>query len=186
MGVADGMSVIDLGGSPMTWKTVPFSLNLTVLNLPGGVPRDNAIRHKITYIEGDACDVKEFGDRSFDMVFSNSVIEHVGAVDKRASFAKEVRRLGRSYWVQTPAIWFPLEPHCGMPFWWFYPEFVKRYFIERWRKKLPAWTTMVEETTILLKSELRQLFPEATILTEKFLGIPKSYIVHFSARTNQN
>src|SRR3974390_1552587 len=103
MGVVDGMSILDLGGSPAIWKTLPYSLNLTILNLPGGYLRDSTTAHKITYVEGDACDVKDFQDHSFDMVFSNSVIEHVGAADKRASFAKEVRRLGRSYWVQTPA-----------------------------------------------------------------------------------
>ena len=183
--ITEGMSVLDLGGQPMIWETMPVDLNLTILNKPGIALRNTVTRHKITYIEGDACDVKALNDQLFDMVFSNSVIEHVGAADKRASFAKEVRRLGRRYWVQTPSKWFPIEAHCGMPFWWFYPESVRRYFIERWRKKLPAWTTMVEESTVLSKAELRHLFPEATVIAESFFGITKSYIAYFPGRASQ-
>ena len=63
--------------------------------------------HTFHVIEGDACSVEQFGDRSFDLVFSNSVIEHVGPPAKQAEFAHEVLRLGRSYWVQTPSKWFP-------------------------------------------------------------------------------
>lgn len=134
----------------------------------------HASHHKIRYIDGDACAVEGFAERSFDIVFSNSVIEHVGPADKQAEFAREVRRLGHSYWVQTPSKWFPIEAHCGMPFWWFYPASVRRYAIERWRKKLPAWTEMVEGTTVLTKSDLQGLFPEATILVETSFGMPKS------------
>jgi len=179
MGIADGMSILDLGGQLEIWESVPYRLNLSILNKPGIAIRSTSKQHEITYIEGDGCNVEGYGDRHFDTVFSNSVIEHVGAADKRARFASEVRRLGRSYWVQTPTKWFPIEAHCGMPFWWFYPAILRYWFIQRWRKKLPAWTSMVEETTVLSKSELRQLFPEATIFAETILGIPKSWIVYF-------
>jgi len=51
--------------------------------------------------------------------------------------------------------------------------------IERWRRKLPAWTEMVEQTRVLTKAEMRRLFPEATILVERVCGIPKSYVACF-------
>jgi len=156
MGLREGMSIIDLGGTPAIWASVSPHLDLTILNLPGGIQRASS-HHKIRYVEGDACQVQEFQERTFDSVFSNSVIEHVGPAHKQAAFA-----------------------HCGMPFWWFYPAQLRRYFIQRWRKKLPAWTHMVEETTVLDKTTMQQLFPEATILTEKSLGIPKSYIAYFT------
>ena len=179
MGTNRDESVLDLGGQPMIWDEVSSPVNLTILNRPGIAVVDYPSKHHITYVTGDACDVREFGAGSFETVFSNSVIEHVGPADKRAAFAREVRRLGKSYWVQTPSKWFPIEPHCGMPFWWFYPERVRRYFIERWRRKLPAWTEMVEETTVLDSAELRLLFPEATILVERYLGAPKSYVAYY-------
>lgn len=178
MGLGEGLSVLDLGGQPMIWDTVPLRLNLTILNLPGIAVAHHPSHHAIRYVEGDACNAVELGDRSFDVVFSNSVIEHVGAPDKQAEFAHEVRRLGRSYWVQTPAKWFPIEAHCGMPFWWFYPAFVRRHFIQRWRRTLPDWARMVEETTVLTRSELRHLFPDGQILVERYFGIPKSYVVY--------
>jgi hypothetical protein len=179
MGIREGMSIIDLGGTSSIWEPISPRLNLTILNLPGSNDGYASSHHNIRYVEGDACQVAEFEKRSFDSVFSNSVIEHVGAAQKRAAFALEARRLGHSYWVQTPSKWFPIEAHCGMPFWWFYPIRLRRYFVERWRTKLPAWTDMVEGTTVLTKAEMRYLFPEATILTERYLGIPKSYVAYF-------
>lgn len=179
MKVRDGMSVLDLGGQPMIWDSVSTPLEVTILNLPGIVESNAVSHHRFRYVQGDACRVLGFEERQFDTVFSNSVIEHVGPADKQADFAREVRRLGRSYWVQTPSKWFPIEAHCGMPLWWFYPARLRQYFIERWRKKLPAWTTMVEETRVLTKNELQQLFPEATIRVETVFGIPKSYIAFF-------
>jgi hypothetical protein len=177
MRVRDGMSVLDLGGQPAIWQGVGERLEITILNLPGVAEcnRDQRIR----YVEGDACRVGEFGAAAFDTVFSNSVIEHVGDVERRAEFAREVRRLGRSYWVQTPAKWFPIEAHCGMPFWWFYPARLRHYFIARWRRKLPSWTKMVEGTNLIERAELQALFPDATIRVEKFCGIPKSYIAYY-------
>lgn len=179
LGVRDGMSVLDLGGQPMIWDSVRSPLDITILNLPGVAESKSASHHRIHYVEGDACRVVGFEERQFDTVFSNSVIEHVGPVDKQIAFAREVRRLGKSYWVQTPSKWFPIEAHCGMPFWWFYPIRLRKYCIERWRRKLPAWTKMVEETRVLTKTELKQLFPEAIIRVETFFGVPKSYIAYF-------
>jgi len=180
MNLKNGMSVLDLGGQPMIWDSVSTQVHLTILNLPGIAVAGHASHHRIEYVEGDACKVSGYGDRSFDTVFSNSVIEHVGPADKQAEFAREVRRLGRSYWVQTPSKWFPIEAHCGMPFWWFYPARLRHYFIERWRQKLPAWTEMVEETTVLTKADMQQLFPDATIWVETWFGLPKSYTAYFA------
>jgi hypothetical protein len=180
------MSVLDLGGQPMIWDNLPTPLDITILNLPGVAEVHTASHHRIRYVDGDACGVVGFKEREFNTVFSNSVIEHVGPADRQADFASEVRRLGRSYWVQTPSKWFPIEAHCGMPFWWFYPPKLRRYFIERWRKKLPGWTAMVEETRVLTKADLARLFPEATICVESFLGVPKSYIAYFSGKSKRS
>ena len=177
----EGMAVLDLGGTSGIWATLPIAMEITILNLPGTEHLNAVSHHRFKYVEGDACQVTEYQDRQFDIVFSNSVIEHVGAVDRQAAFAEGVRRLGKSYWVQTPSKWFPIEAHCGMPFWWFYPGFLRKYFIERWRKKLPAWTQMVEETRVLTKADLQRYFPEATIYVETYFGIPKSYVAYSPA-----
>jgi hypothetical protein len=135
--------------------------------------------HDLTFLEGDACRVPSLSDRSFDLVFGNSVIEHVGAEARRAAFAAEVRRLGRTYWVQTPSMWFPIEAHTAMPFWWFHPRPLRESFVRRWHRALPAWADAVAETSVLTREELLALFPEASLYVESVLGIPKSYVAYF-------
>jgi SAM-dependent methyltransferase len=178
MGLRGGERIIDMGGVGAFWNDCPVPLDVTVVNLPGSVVRSDVdARHKMTFVEGDACDLDFVEDGAFDIAFSNSVIEHVGPPKKQEAFAHEVRRVAPRHWVQTPSIWFPIEAHNHMPFWWAYPEPVKRHFIARWRQKLPEWTEMIEGTTVIKHRDLRRMFPESAILTEKALGIPKSYMV---------
>src|SRR5208282_1607695 len=134
--IKPGTRVLDLGGSPSIWENVPVPLDITILNLPGGIPSDaldsfdaGTSIHTFHFVEGDACNVHQFSDRSFDLAFSNSVIEHVGPQEKQEAFAREAVRLGKSYWVQTPSAWFPIEAHTGMPFYWFYPEQLRLWLL---------------------------------------------------------
>ncbi|WP_042342521.1 methyltransferase domain-containing protein [Calothrix sp. PCC 7507] len=173
------LRVLDLGGSSEIWEFVERPLDITLLNLPGeNRDRKKSRCHRFTYVEGDGCDVKAFGDQEFDLVFTNSVIEHVGDEEKQEAFAREVIRLGHRYWVQTPSKYFPIEAHCGMPFWWFYPASWRDRLIKRWREKLPDWTDMVEGTRVLELERLQQLFPNAKLKVERILGFPKSYILY--------
>jgi Methyltransferase domain len=176
-----GLKVLDLGGLASIWRDAPGPLQITLLNLPGTPMTAEAGEHRFSYLEGNACHVDGVGDKSYDMVFSNSVIEHVGPDEQQEAFAQEVRRLGRSYWVQTPAIWFPIEAHTGMPFWWFYPESLRRRFVSRWRDTLPDWADSVNDTRVLTRERMQQLFPEAQIYVETVLGIPKSYTAWYRA-----
>jgi len=155
---------------------VPVPLQLVMVNLPGTQGPVPPSHHEITLVEGDACDLPQFADGAFDIAFSNSVIEHVGGPEKRAALAREARRLAPRYWVQTPSIWFPVEAHTYLPFWWFYPPALKRAFIARWRRRLPAWCEMIEGTTVLRRQEMQALFPDATLWTERVMGLPKSYV----------
>ncbi len=171
-----GLRVVDLGGTPKFWAGCPVPLDITIVNLPGASPTPPAsTHHTMTLIEGDGCDTG-FDDGQFDLAVSNSVIEHVGDAGRRAALAHEVRRLAPRYWVQTPSIWFPIEAHSLMPGWWFYPAPLRAWFIRRWRRRLPAWSRMVEETTVLSRREMAALFPDATMHTERRFGLPKSYV----------
>lgn len=179
VGLRDGMRIVDLGGSPMIWQFVEVPLDVTMVNLEYSAEAKEEARtirqHKFTFVVGDGCRT-EFPSSSFDLAFSNSVIEHVGARDKRAEFAYEVRRLAPRYWVQTPSKYFPIEAHTGMPFWWYYPEAIRRRFKRNWHKKLPAWTEMIEGTDVVEQQELETIFPGARILKERLMGVVKSYI----------
>ena len=181
MGVRPGLRILDLGGHPEIWRPVETPLDITILNLPGYVEKREDLHHRLHYVEGDACDVVGFAPGEFDLVFSNSVIEHVGAEARQQDFAQEVRRLGRAYWVQTPSRWFPVEAHCGMPLWWFYPSALRQMLLRRWRPMLPAWTEMVAGTRVLSRRRLGELFPESRIYVEFAFGFPKSYVAYWSA-----
>ncbi len=184
--IKPGTRVLDLGGSPVIWENVSIPLDITILNLPGGIAAyelDSLSAkpsiHTFHLVEGDACNVHQFPDHSFDLAFSNSVIEHVGPQEKQLAFAREVVRLGRSYWVQTPSVWFPIEAHTGMPFYWFYPERLRAWLLRRAQKKLPAWwTAYISATRILSRRRMAELFPNARILVEFFFGLPKSYVAY--------
>jgi hypothetical protein len=175
MNIKPDLRVLDLGGTPWIWAHLDTPLNITFVNLQhaDGIPRRHDL-HTFTFEIGDACNLEKFADKSFDIVFSNSVIEHVGDREKRMAFAAEARRLANAYWIQTPAKSFPIEAHCGMPFWWYYPDSWRKYFIEKWKVKLPLWTQMVEETTYVSENELDQLFSGSLSYSERYCGLLKS------------
>lgn len=172
-----GMKILDLGGQPAIWDFVETPLIITCVNLPGIAMIEYKTHHNIRYVEGDACNMPIFQSGDFDMVFSNSVIEHVGDTEKQIQFANEVMRLSNNYWIQTPCKVFPIEAHTGMPFWWYYPSWLKTYFLNQWSKKLPAWSEMVATTRVINKEDLKIMLPNAKILTEWFI-FPKSLIAY--------
>jgi hypothetical protein len=104
--------VLDVGGTPDDWQMVPVPPRLVLLNMPRARADLAGAAH---WVAGDGCSLP-FRDRSFDVVFSNSVIEHVGDAACQQRFANEVARVGHAYWVQTPNRWFPVEQHLLTPF----------------------------------------------------------------------
>lgn len=177
MNIVGGEHIIDLGGVPEFWKDFPHKVHVTVVNLPGSYDPSNADGlDNVVCLTGNACDMSGFDDKSFDVCFSNSVIEHVGGPSNEEAFAREARRLSKRYWVQTPSIWFPVEAHTHIPFWWFLPAPIKRFFRNRWARLLPGWNEMIEGTTVILYKDFAQMFPDAEIWTERFFLLPKSYV----------
>ncbi|GIT89286.1 class I SAM-dependent methyltransferase [Roseobacter sp. OBYS 0001] len=175
MDIKGGERIVDLGGAPEFWDNVSAVMNITILNLPGyNPPYDGSSHHKITVLEGDAC-AAPFADQSFDIAFSNSVIEHVGGEENENRLASEVHRLAPAHWVQTPSVWFPIEAHNNMPFWWFYPTPVKKAFMRSWRRRLPKWAEMIEGTVVIPKVRMRQMFPNSNMMVERSGGFVKSY-----------
>lgn len=168
-------SVVDLGGTGATWQSPGLPSRVTTVNLDG---RDSGAD-----VVADAC-LCPFRDRSFDVVFSNSLIEHLGTRERQEEFAREVQRLGRrGYFVQTPNRWFPIEPHYLAPLVQFVPR-CARPFVIRW---LTPWGWLegpspsecrrrVEEIRLLGRGEIERLFPGATVVRERFLGLTKSLV----------
>ena len=170
-------SILDLGGSARTWDRHEAK-RITVLNLD---PR--CLAGQRPAVVADALAVP-FPDRTFDIVFSNSVIEHLATPQRQLVFAAEVRRLSRAgYFVQTPNKWFPIEPHYLAPFvhWLplrFRPAVIRWATPRGWLSKPSAEScrNMCGEIRLLDAREMRRLFPEARIFRERFLGLTKSLI----------
>jgi hypothetical protein len=167
-----GCRIIDLGGTPFMWELIPHDFDVTLVNLEVSDSARKMTRYK--HVEGNACDLSSIPDRSYDIVFSNSVIEHVGDADAQARFAGEARRLAPSYWVQTPSPRFPIEAHTGVPFYWRRSEASRKKLISQWRSKLPVWADMIEGTRVLSRERMSELFPDATLYFERIAGLEKS------------
>jgi ubiquinone/menaquinone biosynthesis C-methylase UbiE len=57
-----------------------------------------------------------FGDRSFDVIHSSAVLEHVGSFPNQIAFVQECCRVARkTVFFTTPNRWFPIEFHTAMP-----------------------------------------------------------------------
>lgn len=176
LGVDASTTVLDIGGSEYYWDWCVARPRVTVVNL---FQRD--IRpDRLTWVWADGRRLP-FPDGAFDVVHCNSVIEHLPDEASREQLAREVARVGRAYWVQTPNRWFPVESHTLTPGLHFLPK--------RWQARLARDFTVwgwlqrpseeeargfVEHVHLLTARDLRRLFPGAAIVRERVLGLTKS------------
>jgi hypothetical protein len=170
--------VIDVGGRKFNWLLIDRQPAVTIVNVEYADKEDGRFR----YVRADGTALP-YTDRSFDICYSNSVIEHVGAWDKCVAFANEVRRVAPRYYVQTPNKWFFVEPHCVGFFIHWLPLAWRRRLVRRFSlwglvdkptpEKIDA---LLAEINLLTVDQMRTLFPDATIIKERFLGFAKSII----------
>ena len=119
------------------------------------------------FVLADASEGLPFGDGEFDLVYCSSVIEHVPP-ERRRAFAAELRRVGRGWFVQTPAYSFPIEPHSLLPGAHWLPVRLRRPY---WRLGATGgW----EEIQLLRRRELEALFGPAR--AERFGPLVKSWV----------
>jgi hypothetical protein len=175
--------VLDVGGSPLIWRYATIQPRLTILNLPAALV---STASHVAFVAGDGA-MLPFRDNAFDIVFSNSVIEHLAAQSLRQRFAHEVARVAPAYWVQTPNRRFPFEMHLMLPGVHFLPKNWQRPIVRRFT----IWQLLahpsraqreyyiehfLDELHLLHAGELQRLFPDARLLRERFLGLTKSLI----------
>jgi SAM-dependent methyltransferase len=159
--LAPGARVLDVGCGRIGLRALEPTLDITgvdLLDRPG---------YPGPFVRADAADGLPFGDRDFDLVYCSSVIEHV-APPRRAAFAAELRRVGRGWYVQTPAFSFPVEPHALLPAAHWLPVRMRRAY---WRLGAArGW----EEISLLKRAELEGLFGPA--LAERSGPLVKSWV----------
>ena len=176
--------ILDVGGTETYWKMMEVKAGdqvfITLLNLT----QTDVSFPNVTSIAGDARAIMA-EDASFDVVFSNSVIEHVGIYQDQLQMSKEVRRVGKRYFVQTPNKYFPLEPHFLFPLFQFLPINIRVLLLQNfrlgWFSKTPDKVKareIVETIRLLDKREFLSLFPNAQIYEEKIFGMTKSFVAY--------
>ncbi|MPV38762.1 methyltransferase type 11 [Georgenia subflava] len=179
------MSVLDLGGTVESWQRAPVTpRRVTVLNLfEPGESRDDSV----VPVAGDACAARSAlesagSDTSFDLVFSNSLLEHVGGHARRVDLAREIDALAPRHWVQTPYRYFPVEPHWLFPGMQFAPTKARVAIARHWPlvhtrpKTYEGARSSVLWTELVGVTEMQAYFPSSTILRERLAGLPKSLI----------
>ena len=107
-----------------------------------------------------------YADGTFDIAFSNSVIEHVGTWKRQQQFATEARRVARKLWIQTPARIFPLEPTLA-PFIHWLPRSIRKRMVRNFtvfgwldRPNPEQVEALLNEIRLLSKAEMQSLFPD--------------------------
>ena len=179
------LSVVDLGGTVEAWRRAPVRpAHVTVLNLFEPGESDEAWLHPVT---GDACRAREVlaaagAPLTYDVVFSNSLLEHVGGHSQRVALAREVHALAPRHWVQTPYRYFPVEPHWLCPLLQFLPVAARARVAAKWplahsrpESDVEAMSE-VQWTELVGMAEMRAYFPGSGIHREKVAGLTKSLV----------
>ncbi|MCH7408029.1 class I SAM-dependent methyltransferase [Belliella sp. DSM 111904] len=178
------IKILDVGGAEYFWKDKNFlneyQVEITLLNLEA-----TDISHpRLKAIKGDATDLSEFETDTFDLVFSNSVIEHLYTFENQQKMANECMRVGKKFFIQTPNKFFPVEAHYALPFVQFLPKQLTYFLLTKTKiSRFQRWENAVakqylDEIRLLSLNEVKSLFPNATIYKENFLGLSKSYVAH--------
>ena len=160
-GVTPASRIVDVGCGALGLRALAPALDVTGVDL---VERPD---YPGPLVVADAAAGLPFGDGEFDLAYCSSVIEHVPRA-RREAFARELRRVARGWYVQTPAYSFPIEPHALLPCaHWLPPRLRRRY----WRLGAAGgW----EEIALLRRAELAALFGPP--LAERFGPLVKSWI----------
>jgi hypothetical protein len=184
-GLRRPVRIVDIGGTNQYWEMRGWAgrddVQIVTINLkaerqehPNIIPRT-----------GNATDLSEYRDDEFDVAFSNSVIEHLFTLAQQQAMAREVQRVGKAYWVQTPNYWFPIEPHFHVPGWQWMPHTLRIWLLRHrrcgWRGPCPdpvKARALVEEVRLMSRRELAQLFPGGTFYAERLFGVVKSWVVY--------
>lgn len=160
-GLQQGAKVLDVGCGRIGLRALEPDLDIT------GVDLAERPEYPGPFVRADAAAGLPFADKAFDLVYCSSVIEHVPP-PRHAAFASEIRRVGRGWFVQTPAFSFPIEPHALLPVAHWLPVPIRKRY---WRFGAAGeW----EEISLLRRAEMEGLFGPAR--AERFAGLVKSWV----------
>jgi|TARA_B100001093_G_scaffold469019_1_gene489442 predicted SAM-dependent methyltransferase len=178
------VTILDIGGKINFWENRDLAGNneykITIVN----IEKETSIYSNIHCEIGDATNLNKFNTKSFNIVHSNSVIEHLYNFNNQSKMASEIIRVGQKHIVQTPNKYFFIEPHYLLPFFQFFPDKLKYLILIKTKlSRLKKWDKnfakqYIKEIKLLSMKEMKVLFPNSKIYFEKFLGMNKSFTMH--------
>jgi SAM-dependent methyltransferase len=161
--VRPGDRILDVGCGTLGLRAQEPDLDIT------GTDLDDRPTYPGPFVRADATVRLPFADGAFDLVYASSVIEHIPP-HRRQAFARELLRVGRGVYVQTPAYSFPVEPHALLPVAHWLPPAIRRPY---WRLGAQGhW----EDVHLLRRGELAALFPSAEVHAEPLGPLTKSWM----------
>jgi len=180
------LKILDLGGSDYYWQSLNFTDNenykIEILN----IENQNTENFKnISFLKKDVRDLSFIKDKEYDLIYSNSLIEHLNNFDEQKKLAKEIQRTGKKYFIQTPNYYFPVEPHFLFPFFQFLSVDMKTKLISNfnlgWFEKqidIVKARELANSIKLLKEKELKEIFPGCKIYKEKYFSLNKSFIAY--------
>lgn len=178
--------ILDLGGSDYHWRNSDFkdnkSFHITLINTEVQNIKDF---RNISFIKRDVRDLTFFDDKEYDVVYSNSMFEHLNKFEEQKKIAGEVIRIGKHYFIQTPNYYFPVEPHFLFPFFQFLSDDLKTKLVSKysqgWYNKQTDESKarrLATSIRLLKKNEIMRIFPGSKIYSEKYFFLNKSFIIY--------
>ena len=103
-----------------------------------------------------------------------------------ALMANEMQRVAKSYFLQTPNYWFPMEAHVLVPGFQWMPDQVKMQVVRNFKtgRDRKRYTDVqearerVDSIQLLTRRQLMELFPGGNLYEERFMGLVKSLVVY--------
>ena len=186
------LSILDLGGGDGSHvaKVFPGRRNITICDYAEADLKVARQKYGFNTVLADGTGRLPFSDKEYDFVFCSSVIEHVTGPKKiatsnrstksfqqdayryQAAFSEEIKRIARSYYVQTPHRYFILESHSWLPL----PLGLmpRPILIPLLRLSGRILKPTEPDWNLLTPGQMKSLFPDADIYIERFSGWPKS------------
>jgi hypothetical protein len=190
--------LIDLGGTVKFWEDWGLAkkplLDVTLVNNHQDISRANdpIVLPNIHRRVADVLTLSAADLAEYDVIFSNSMIEHLPSRPAQQQLAEAIRDSGRPYFLQTPNKRSPIDPHFPSPYAPFFAAYPRPV-----QARLLTWSPLgsaaaapsyqaalrrLENYHPLTPRDLRQLFPKARVVVERPMGVPMSIIAMSGAR----
>jgi hypothetical protein len=141
----------------------------------------------LTYRRADGRSLP-FAERSFDVVHSSAVLEHVGSSEKQRTFVSELSRVARrAVFLTTPNRWFPIEFHTTLPLVHWLP---KSWFRRLLRGTKYAFFSFEENLNLLDRTEILRLCAhlrstKVSVRSHRLVGMASNLMVTLEKSSSQ-